>query len=115
VLTSPPARHALTEPYSFSHVRDHACPAPLVEALDADLVLDLELARDAELLLDLDLDRKAMPVPPSFALDVEPLHRLVSRKEVLERAREDVMRRGFAVGGRRAFVEAKSRAPGAKV
>src|SRR4029077_9122467 len=77
-----------------------------------DLVLDGELAGDAELLLDLDLDRQAVRIPARLPLDIEPLHRLVARKEVLECAREDVVRGRLAVGSRRSFIEDEARAPG---
>src|SRR4029077_19546446 len=107
--------HALAEHDPVVDVLVHALAAELVEALDADFVFDLELARDAELLLDLDLDRQAVGVPSSFALDVEALHRLVAREEVLERARENVVRRRLAVGRRRALVKDEAGTSGAQL
>ena len=67
--------------------------------------LDLGLRLDPELLLDGDLDRQAVAVPAALALDVEAAHRLEARVDVLEDAREDVVRAGPAVGRRRALVE----------
>ena len=58
-----------------------------------------------ELLLDGDLDRQAVAVPAALALDEVAAHRLEARVDVLEDAREDVVRAGPAVGGRRALVE----------
>src|SRR5712692_924301 len=104
-----PERHALAEGDPVLDVLVHALPAELVEALDTDLVFDLELARDVELLLDLDLDRQPMAVPAGLALDVEALHRLVAAEEVFEGAGEDMVRGWLAVRGRRTFVEDKAR------
>src|SRR5438309_3576307 len=50
-----------------------------------------------------------MGVPTGLPLDVEALHRLVAAEQVLERARQDVVRGGLAVGGRRTLVEDKAR------
>src|SRR3982074_1770097 len=50
-----------------------------------------------------------MSVPARFSICVEALHGFVAAEEVLESPREDVMRRGFAVGGGRAFVEDEAR------
>ncbi len=105
VLVVLPERHALAECDPVVDVLVHALPAQLVEALDTDLVLDLELAGDVELLLDLDLDGQAMRVPARLAFHVEAAHGLVAAEQVLERAGEDVVRRGLAVGGRRPFIE----------
>src|SRR4029077_9706226 len=69
----------------------------------------------AELLLDLDLHRQAVCVPTRFALDVEALHRLVAREEILEGACEDVVRGRLAVGRGRAFIEDKARAAGTQL
>jgi len=63
------------------------------------------LRLDAELLLDGDLDGQAVAVPAALALDVEAAHRLEARIDVLEDARQDVVRAGTAVRGRRALVE----------
>src|SRR5207245_8743137 len=82
--------------------------AELVEPLDPDLVFDLELAGDLELLLDLDLDRQAVRVPACFPLDVKALHRLVAAEQVFERARQDVVGGGLAVGRGCALVEDES-------
>src|SRR5258706_1370106 len=46
-----------------------------------------------------------MRIPARLALEVEPFHCLVARKEVLEGAREDVVRGGLAVGRGRALIE----------
>ena len=78
VLVVLPECHALAECDPVFDVLIDALPAEFVEPLDADLVLDRELARDVELLLDLDLDRQPMRVPAGLTLDVEPPHRLVA-------------------------------------
>ena len=67
------------------------------------------LALEAELLLDLDLHRQAVRVPAGLALHVVALHRLVAREEVLEDARDDVVDAGLAVGRGRALVEDEER------
>src|SRR6267154_4790733 len=50
-----------------------------------------------------------MRVPAGLPLHEEALHRLVARKEVLEGAREDVVRGGPPIGCGWAFVEDKAR------
>ena len=80
VVVVQPEGHAFAERDPVRDVLVDAVAAELVEALDADLGLDGELAGDAELLLDLDLDRQPVRVPAGFALDVEALHRLVARE-----------------------------------
>ena len=87
---------------------EHRLAAVAVELRDA-VALDVLLGLEAELLLDLDLDRQAVGVPAGLALDVVPGHRLVAREEVLEDAREHVVRARVAVGRRRALVEHERR------
>ncbi len=115
VVVVEPKGHSLAESDPVGDVLVDALAAQLVEALDTDLGLDVGLAGDAQLLLDLDLDRQPVCIPAGLALDVEPLHRLVAREEVLEGAREDVVRGRPAVGGGRPFVEDKARAPGTEL
>src|SRR5439155_27012923 len=78
--------------------------AALVELRDAE-GLDLVLRADAELLLDGDLDRQPVAVPAALALDVVAAHRLEARIDVLEHARQDMVRPGPPVRGRRPLVE----------
>ncbi len=73
--------------------------AQLVELGDA-VGLDLLLAVDAEAALDLELDGQAVRVPAGLARHAVAAHRLVAREEVLEDARDDVVRAGPAVGRR---------------
>ena len=54
------------------------------------------------------LDRKAVHVPSRLALHVLALHGPETAEDVLERAGEDVMRPGVAVGGWRPLVEDES-------
>ena len=115
VVVVEPERHALAEGDPVVDVLVDALAAEPVEALDPDLVLDVELARDVERLLDLELDREAVGVPARLALDVEALHRLVAAEEVLEGAREDVVGAWHAVGGGRTFVEDEARPAFAEV
>src|SRR5205814_7337961 len=108
VVVVEPERHALAEGDPVVDVLVDALAAQPVEALDPDLVLDVELARDVERLLDLELDREAVRVPAGLALDVEALHRLVAAEQVLERAGQDVMGGRLPVGGGRTLVEDKA-------
>src|SRR5262249_44241948 len=67
--------------------------------------LDLLLAREAELLLHLDLDREPVAVPPRFAGDIPPAHRVEAGIEVLEQPAPHVMDAGTAVRGGCTLVE----------
>jgi hypothetical protein len=69
------------------------------------VVLDLLLAVDSEAALDLELDGQAVRVPAGLARHAVAAHRLVARKEVLEDARDDVVRAGQPVGRGRTLVE----------
>ena len=99
-----PEADALGEALPLLQVRGDALAAELVELGDA-VVLDLLLAVDAEAALDLELDRQAVRVPAGLARHAVAAHRLVAREEVLEDARDDVVRAGAAVGRGRALVE----------
>ena len=76
---------------------------------DADLLLDFFLIEDAELFFDFVLDRQAVRIPAGLARCVVPTHGLVTREDVLERTREDVVNAGLSVCSRRAFVETEAR------
>ena len=89
---------------------EHRLAALAVELGDP-VALDVVLGLEAELLLDRDLDGEPMAVPARLALHPVPGHRLVAREDVLEDAREHVVRAGVAVGGRRALVEHERRRP----
>ena len=85
-------------------VSEDRLDALLDEGLDA-VLLDGRLAVEAQLLLDLDLDRQPVRVPPRLARHAPAAHRLVSREEVLDDAREHVAVVRQAVGRGRALVE----------
>ena len=88
----------------FLDVFEHVLAAERVELLDA-VVLDLLLAFEAEALLDGDLDRQAVRVPAALPADAVPLHRLVAREQVLERACAHVVDARLPVRGGRTLVE----------
>ena len=99
-----PEADALGEALPLLEVGGDALLAQLVELGDA-VGLDLPLAVDAEAALDLELHRQAVRVPAGLARHAVAAHRLVAREEVLEDARDDVVRAGLAVGRRRTLVE----------
>ncbi len=104
VVQVDPEADALGEALPLLEVRGDALAAELVELGDA-VGLDLPLAVDAEAALDLELHRQAVRVPAGLARHAVAAHRLVAREEVLEDARDDVVRAGPAVGRRRPLVE----------
>ena len=104
VVEVDPEADALGQRVPVLEVLEDRLAAALVELGDAEL-LDLLLVLDPELLLDGDLDRQAVRVPAALALDLVAAHRLVARVDVLEHAREDVVRAGLAVGRRRPLPE----------
>ena len=108
VVQVDPEADALGEPLPLREVRGHALLAELVELGDA-VGLDLPLAVDAQAALDLELDRQAVRVPARLARHSVAAHGLVAREEVLEDARDDVVRARPAVGGRRPLVEHEDR------
>ena len=69
------------------------------------VVLDLILAVDADLLLDLELDRKTVGIPAGLTRYHRTLHRVESRNHVLERARLDMADVRLTIRRRRAIVE----------
>ncbi len=81
-----------------------------VELRDA-VGLDVFLAGEAKLLFDLQLDGQAMAVPARLTRDVEALHGLEPREEILEHPCLDVVGAGHTVRGRRALVKGPLRAP----
>ena len=109
VVEVDPVADPLGQRVPVLEVLEHRLAALRVELGDA-VALDVVLRLEAELLLDRDLDRQAVRVPAGLALDVVPGHRLVAREDVLEDAREHVVRAGAAVRGRRALVEHERRA-----
>src|SRR2546427_6348187 len=102
--------HVYSVPYApgevFPHVFvfEYGLAAFGIELRDA-VLLDLTFVFQAELLLDFDFDGEAVRVPSGFAVNLETTHALVTADEVFDRSGENVMDAGFAVGGRRAFVE----------
>ncbi len=92
-------------------VAQHRLPAGRVVFGDA-VGLDVLARFQAELFLDLDLYRQTVGIPAGLAIHTIALHRLVTTKGVLDRAPQDVMDTGPAVGRRRAFIESEVRAVG---
>ena len=101
-----PETHAFGHPLPVADVAHHGLAAPAGELRHPDLALDLGLVEDPELLLDLVLDRQTVGVPSGLARAVVALHVLEAGKDVLERAREDVMDPRPSVRGRRSLVPA---------
>src|SRR4029079_6119053 len=105
VVQVDPEADALREARPLVDVAEHGLPALLVELGDP-VRLDLVLFLDAERALDLQLDRQPVAVPAGLARHAVAAHRAVPRVDVLEDAREDVVRARSPVRGRRALVEA---------
>ncbi len=105
-----PVADPLGQRAPVGQVLEHRLAALAVELGDP-VALDVVLGLEAELLLDGDLDRQPVGVPAGLALDVVPGHRLVAREDVLEDARQDVVRARVAVRRRRALVEDERRRP----
>ncbi len=103
-----PVADPLGQPRPVLEELEHGRAALGVELRDP-VFLDLVLGLDPELVLDGDLDRQAVAVPAALAVGVEALHRLVAREDVLEHARQHVVRAGPPVGRRRALVEDERR------
>ena len=108
VVQVDPEPDALREPLPLREVGGHALLAERVELGDA-VGLDLLLAVDAQAALDLELHRQPVRVPARLAGDAVAAHGLVAREEVLEDARDDVVRARPAVGGGRPLVEDEDR------
>ena len=87
-----PEADPLGEALPLVEVGQHRLAAERVELGDA-VGLDLRLARDAEALLHLDLHRQAVAVPAAAPVHEAPAHGLEAREDVLEDAREHVVRR----------------------
>ena len=104
VVQVDPEADALGEALPLLEVGGDALPAQLVELGDA-VGLDLPFAVDAEAPLHLELHRQAVGVPAGLARHAVAAHRLVAREEVLEDARDDVVRARPAVGRGRPLVE----------
>ena len=86
-------------------IADHRLLAQARELGDADLVLDLLLARDPQSLLDFHLDGQAVGVPSAATGHVVAPHRLKAAEEVLVRASPDVVEPGTTVRRRGALIE----------
>ena len=99
-----PEAHALGHPLPIVYVELYRLAAPARELRHADLAFDLALVEYPEFLFDFVLDRQAVGVPTGLARAVIAPHVLEARKDVLERAREDMVDAGLAVGGRRPLV-----------
>ena len=105
VLEIQPETDPLSQPVPVLQEGEDRRAALGVEALDADLLLDLRLGGDAQLLFDRDLHRQAVAIPSALALHAVAAHRLKTRIDVLEGAREHVVGAGWAVGCGRSLVE----------
>ena len=99
-----PVPHAAGQLGEGVDVPQHRFAALRVERLHP-VGLDVGFAGETEFLLDGEFDGQAVAVPAGLAVDAVALHRLETRKQVLEDAGLDVVRPGHAVGGRRALVE----------
>ena len=99
-----PKTHALGHPLPIVDIELYRLAAPARELRHADLAFDLALVEYPEFLLDFVLDRQAVGVPTGLARAVISPHVFEARKDVLERAREDMVDAGLAVGGRRPLV-----------
>ena len=104
VVEVDPERDPLGQAVPVRDVGHGRLAAAGVEGLDA-VALDVGLAGRADLLLDLQLHRQAVAVVAALALDVVAAHGLVAREDVLEHARQHVVRAGRAVDRGRALVE----------
>ena len=87
----------------------HGGAAPLVELGHA-VGLNVGLAGEPEFFLDCEFDGQAMAVPAGLAGHVVALHRAVTREDVLEGPRLDVVGPRRAVGGRGPLIEDPERA-----
>ena len=114
VLVVGPVAHPLGHLLERVDVALDVLAALRVELGDA-VRLDVGLAGEAEFLLDGEFDGQAVAVPAGHAGDVEALHRLEPREDVLEDAGLDVVRARHAVRGRRALVERPGRSGGGLV
>ncbi len=97
VLQVHPEADAFGQPVPLLEELEHGVAALFVELLDP-VLLDLGLALDPELLFNRDLHGQPVAVPATLALHAIAAHRLVARIDVLEHAREHVVRAGPAVG-----------------
>ena len=88
----------------MSFVFEDGFSAFRIEFGDA-VLFDFAFMLESELFLDFDLHRQSVRVPTRFAMDLEAAHGPVAADEILDGPRENVMDAGFAVRGRRAFVE----------
>ena len=107
-----PVADPVGQPGPVIDVAEHDLAAAGVEAVDP-VLLDVGLLLHPELALDRELDRQAVAVPAALAVDLVPAHRAVAGEDVLEHARQHVVRAGGAVGGRRTLEEAPARAAAA--
>ena len=99
-----PEPDAIGQALPLVEVLAHRGPAARVELGDA-VRLDLGLARDAQLLLHLELHGQAVAVPAGRALHVAAAHGVEPREDVLEHARQHVVRPRTAVCRGRTLVE----------
>ena len=108
VVEVDPEADALGQPVPVLDVAEDRVAAARVELGDP-VLLDLVLGGDPELLLDLELDRQPVAVPARLPRHAVAGHRAVAGVDVLEDPREDVVRAGSPVRGRRPLVEAPER------
>ncbi len=104
VLQVDPEADALGQTVPLLQIRPHRLPALGVEPRDP-IRLDLVLAGDPQFLLHPDLHRQAVAVPAALALHLIAAHRLVARVDVLEHARQHVVRARAPVGGGGSLIE----------
>ena len=104
VLHVDPVAHAPCEVFPHVLVFEDGLAAFGVELGDA-VLLDLAFVLQPKLLLDFDFDGQAVRVPAGFAMNLESAHGLIAADQIFDRPGENVVDAGFAVRGRRAFVE----------
>ncbi len=104
VVEIDPEADALGHAVPVLEIGEHALAAQGVEPGDA-VLLDLLLAVDPQTALDFELDGQAVAVPAGLARHAEAAHGLEAREDVLEDARQHVVRARAAVGRGRTLVE----------
>ena len=107
-----PEADPLGQALPLVEVGEHRLAAERVELGDA-VGLDLGLARDPQPLLHLELHRQAVAVPAAPPVHETAAHGLEAREDVLEDARQDMVRARTPVGRGRPLVEDEGLTAGA--
>ena len=99
-----PITDTVGQSFPFLDVGKRRLAAQRIEFIDTvgiDILFDFE----SQLFLDLDLNRQSVGIPPAAAADMEALHGLIPREDVLEDPRQDMVHPGFAISGWRTFIK----------